>query len=213
MVVGYVHHTTKLCKLDVNCYIACPTMIDDGIDPFGLPTRELIHVEYYESELEPTEESSRGRTLSTTSCATTPVGSLSADDSEGTSYFAAGAQKAGGANNTAAGTQKARGADDTAAGAQKAGGADNTVAGAQKAGGADNTVAGAKKAGGAGSLKMLVMKKIQQLPMRVLRLREQKKTRTEQAAGYTIERKFARHRNTSYAVWKRSTDSQRSTTP
>jgi hypothetical protein len=96
--------------------------------------------EYYESE--PTEESSgsRGRTLSTTSCATTPlaVGSLSAEDSEGTSYFAAGAQKAGGANNTAAG--------------------------AQKAGGADNTVAGAKKAGGAVSLKMLVMKiEIQQL--------------------------------------------------
>jgi hypothetical protein len=31
-----------------------------------------------------------------------------------------------------------------------------------------NTVAGAQKAGGAGSLKMLVMKKIQQLLMRVL---------------------------------------------
>jgi hypothetical protein len=44
----------------------------------------------------------------------------------------------------------------------------NTVAGAQKAGGAYNTVAGAKKAGGAGSLKMLVMKKIQQLLMRIL---------------------------------------------
>jgi hypothetical protein len=61
MIVGYVHHTTKLWKLydpefkkvlhcldvefdeDVNCYISCPTMIDDGIDPFGLPTRELIH--------------------------------------------------------------------------------------------------------------------------------------------------------------------------
>jgi hypothetical protein len=82
MMVGYVHHTTKLWKLydpefkkvlhcsdvefdeDVNCYISCPTMIDDGIGPFGLPTREPIHVEYYESE--PTEESSRGRTLSTT---------------------------------------------------------------------------------------------------------------------------------------------------
>jgi hypothetical protein len=58
---NYVHHTTKLWKLydpefkkvlhwshvefdeDVNCYISCPTMIDDGIDPFGLPTREPIH--------------------------------------------------------------------------------------------------------------------------------------------------------------------------
>jgi hypothetical protein len=28
---------------DVNCHISCPTMIDDGIDPFGLPTREPIH--------------------------------------------------------------------------------------------------------------------------------------------------------------------------
>jgi hypothetical protein len=34
---------------DVNCHISCPTMIDDGIDPFGLPMREPIHVEYYES--------------------------------------------------------------------------------------------------------------------------------------------------------------------
>jgi hypothetical protein len=128
MMVGYVHHTTKLWKLydpefkkvlhssdvdfdeDVNCYISCPTMIDDGIDPFGLPTIEPIHVEYYESE--PTEESSRGslKTLSTTSCATTPlaVGSLSTEDSEGTSYFAAGAQKAGGANNTVAGALRPR---------------------------------------------------------------------------------------------------------
>jgi hypothetical protein len=168
-----VYHTTKLCKLydpefkkvlhcsdvdfdkDVNCYISCPTMIDDGIDPFGLPTREPIHVEYYESELEPTEESSRGRTLSTTSCATTPVGSLSADDSEGTSYFAAGAQKAGGADNTVAGAQKAGGADNTAAGAQKAGGADNTVAAAKMVEGAGSSrfgsAAAAKMVEGAGS--------------------------------------------------------------
>jgi transposase InsO family protein len=172
MMVGYVHHTTKLWKLydpefkkvlhcsdvefdeDVNCYISCPTMNDDGIDPFGLPTREPIHVEYYESE--PTEESSgsRGRTLSTTSCATIPVSSFSADDSAGTSYFAAGAQEAGGANNTAAGAQKAGGAGSfTVAGAQKAGGAGLlTAAGAQKAGGAGSfTAAGAQKAGGAGS--------------------------------------------------------------
>jgi hypothetical protein len=135
MMVGYVHHSTKLWKLydpefkkvlhcsdvdfdeDVNCYISCPTMIDDGIDPFGLPTREPIHVEYYESE--PIEESSRSRTLSTTSCATTPVDSLSADDSEGSSYFAAGAQKARGAGSSSY--------SSFAAGAQKAGARAQTI--------------------------------------------------------------------------------------
>jgi hypothetical protein len=55
MMVGYVHHTTKLWKLydpefkkvlhcsdvefdeDVNCYTSCPTIMDNDIDPFGLP--------------------------------------------------------------------------------------------------------------------------------------------------------------------------------
>jgi hypothetical protein len=71
MMVGYVHHTTKLWKLydpefkkvmhcsdvefdeDVNCYVSCPTTMDDGIDPFGLPQREPIRVEYYDESPAP----------------------------------------------------------------------------------------------------------------------------------------------------------------
>jgi hypothetical protein len=63
MMVGYVHHTTKLWKLwdpefkkvlhvsdvvfdeDVNCYVSCPTPTD-SLDPFGLPQQEPIHIEY-----------------------------------------------------------------------------------------------------------------------------------------------------------------------
>jgi hypothetical protein len=119
MMVGYVHHTTKLWKLydpefkkvvhcsdvefdeDVNCYISCPT--NDGIDPFGLPTREPIHVEYYESES--TEEK-----IGSPGARHLAAGAEKAG-SPGASYFAAGAQKVGspGASYFAAGAQKARG--------------------------------------------------------------------------------------------------------
>jgi transposase InsO family protein len=63
MMVGYVHHTTKLWKVwdpefkkvlhvsdvvfdeDVNCYVSCPTPTE-SLDPFGLPQQEPIHIEY-----------------------------------------------------------------------------------------------------------------------------------------------------------------------
>jgi hypothetical protein len=63
MMVGYVHHTTKLWKLydpesrqvihasdvdfdeEVNCYVSCPTP-STSVDPFGLPELEPIQIEY-----------------------------------------------------------------------------------------------------------------------------------------------------------------------
>jgi transposase InsO family protein len=134
MMVGYVHHTTKLWKLydpefkkvvhcsdvefdeDVNCYISCPSPTNDGIDPFGLPTREPIHVEYYESES--TEEKIGSPGASHLAAGAEKVGS------PGASYFAAGAQKVGspGASYFAAGAQKARGISNTAVADKKAGG-------------------------------------------------------------------------------------------
>jgi hypothetical protein len=69
MMVGYVHHTTSMWKLydpffkkvihcsdvdldeEVNCYTSCPTpaaAAGSTNDPFGLPQKEPIHIEYYE---------------------------------------------------------------------------------------------------------------------------------------------------------------------
>jgi hypothetical protein len=73
MMVGYVHHTTKLWKLydpeskqvihasdvefdeEVNCYVSCPTP-STSVDPFGLPELEPIQIEYVDTMMTAQDE-------------------------------------------------------------------------------------------------------------------------------------------------------------
>jgi hypothetical protein len=129
MMVGYVHHTTKLWKLydpefkkvmhcsdvefdeDVNCYVSCPTTMDDGIDPFGLPQREPIRVEYY-------DESSAlaGPRCRTATGINREAGELSAaEEADNASQESAAAEEADKASEESSAAEEADNASESAA--------------------------------------------------------------------------------------------------